>query len=474
MNTILDDNVKSFKDLEKFLFDYLRKVACEIIKEFLEHKDNDLFLNRDKKVYRDKGLRQTTIKSVFGDIVFKRHFYVIEDSTGLKTGVYLLDTKMGLKLSGFYSPFLVDLCLNEVLINSFRKAAENISKYTGEFISAMSVWNITQTAGEYLKYKEKELIKQNKQGKLKGDLETDVLFEEADGVYISLQGRDRGPMKKSIEVKSSIVYTGWEKTGNNRYNLCNKTCISTIDTPIEFRKLREATINSRYNVSANTIRILNADGGAWTKNTNDTGSIFQLDPFHRNKAIKTYIKNKKAERDITDLVCNGEIDEVIEYIEIYINSITDDTQIKDAKTLLQYFKNNYDGMLPYQSKIKLPIPPKNIYYRNMGCMESNINSNVTYRMKHGHRHWSVKGANNMVKLIAAKVNGTLNIVADFLNHRCYENNVINEIKDKIDNNVIVKTRYYEKEGTGYEYQSRGSIAHLGNFGRAMNNTFDFI
>jgi hypothetical protein len=41
----------------------------------LEDYDKELLENRDKKAYRNKGLRETTIKTIYGEVTYKRHVY---------------------------------------------------------------------------------------------------------------------------------------------------------------------------------------------------------------------------------------------------------------------------------------------------------------------------------------------------------------------------------------------------------------
>ena len=46
----------------------------------------------------------------------------------------------------------------------------------------------------------------------------DILYTEADGVWIHLQREDR----THYEVKSGIAYRGWRCVGDNRYELVGK------------------------------------------------------------------------------------------------------------------------------------------------------------------------------------------------------------------------------------------------------------
>ena len=69
-------------------------------------------------------------------------------------------------------------------------------------------------------------------------------------------------------------------------------------------------------------RILNGDGGGWIKDPYDPEVIYQLDPFHIKKAIKDKInRSEEARTDITALYEDGKIDYMLDYIEMYANSV---------------------------------------------------------------------------------------------------------------------------------------------------------
>ena len=49
-----------------------------------------------------------------------------------------------------------------------------------------------------------------KKGKLKGKREVKVLFEESDGLYINMQGKDRKGGSGRKEIKLAVTYEGWK------------------------------------------------------------------------------------------------------------------------------------------------------------------------------------------------------------------------------------------------------------------------
>ena len=80
----------------------------------------------------------------------------------------------------------------------------------------------------------------------------------------------------------------------------------------------------------------------------------------------------------------------------------------NAERLLQYLRNNKDGLIPYyESDIFIPEPPDGLIYRNMGTQENHNCTIMTHRMKGRHASWLIAGANNMAKLLTERENGTL-------------------------------------------------------------------
>lgn len=143
-------------------------------------------------------------------------------------------------------------------------------------------------------------------------------------------------------------------------------------------------------------RILNGDGGGWIKKVKDKDTVFQLDPFHRNRAIRERIHDVRAQKALLKLLEEKDVNGVFEYLEIYRNSLSDDRDIEDTEYLIKYYENNREGVLPYQVQIAdLPKAPECIEYLNLGTMENHIWSIIARRMKHNHTSWSRKGGNHL-------------------------------------------------------------------------------
>ena len=459
MSLMIMESGVTFKELEKKIYAWICQIGREFTKEFLERYDRMLMESRDKKKYRNKGTRQTTVKTVYGEVTYQRTVYEVMEEDGTRRFVYLLDETLELTNVGLISTNMAELLVKGITELSYRECASKVSEMTGQTISAMGVWNVIQALGEKICEEEKELTEDYKKGHLKGEKEVPVLFEEADGVYIKLQGKDRKNARQDkAEMKIGIAYDGWRKTGPNRYALENKVVVAGFSKAKEFHEYREAAIGRMFNLDEVSQRILNADGASWIKKVKDKSTCFQLDPFHRNKAVKEKIRHPKACRDILELLQTEKIEEVFRYLELYRNSLCEEGEIQDVEDLIRYYENNREGLVPYQSQgLELPENPDGLEYRNMGTMENHVWSVLAKRMKHGHRSWSRRGGNHLAKILAKKCSGKLYEVTERLRRPAFEEEKVEELYGEI----LMSAKAPKKDGKGYEYPSIGHLVGLG-------------
>ena len=124
------------------------------------------------------------------------------------------------------------------------------------------------------------------------------------------------------------------------------------------------------------------------------------------------IGNKKAQQEIRELLEKEQIEEMLEYIRIYADSVEspeqEDTRSKKAGELLKYLENNRQGLLPYDRQgAAIPEPPQGIVYKHMGVQENQNCTVITMRMKHRRMRWSAAGANNLAKALYRRENKEL-------------------------------------------------------------------
>lgn len=459
MKSMIEERRISFKSLEQEIFQRKCLEAQEETRELLMRYDKELHAARDTKVFRDKGLRKTVIKTVYGEVEYSRHVYRVIDEHGAVHYEYLLDKVLGMERVGKYSENFIDLLVSDITNESFRGCANSLSEKTGQSISSMGVWNAVQTVGEQLMKEEKDLAKANEAGLVNGEKEVPVLFEEIDGVYLTMQREDRKNSPKGIaEMKVALAYDGWIKESEGRYALDGKVAFAGFSKAEEFHEIREAKIAVEYNLDETKMRILNADGAEWIKDVPDRDTIFQLDPYHRNKEIIKKIPYKLARECIRDYLWEDDIKGLFEYLQTYHDSLTDADEIEKAEDLIRYFKENKKGLISYKrrEKLKLPKSPQGLEYRNMGVMENHVYSMVAQRMKHQHRSWKKKSATNLAKILAKKAEGRLYEVTKPQILKGFDPEQLERMKRE----CLSAAKSTEKVGEGYEYPISGSLVAM--------------
>ena len=137
MDTILIDNLISFKEIEKKIFKYVCEIARDLTRELLEEYDRELMACRDKGAYRSKGTRHTTVKTVYGEVEYERNVYEVKREDGTHEYVYLLDEQLKIEKIGLISQNLAEQLVTGITEKSYRVCADEISTTTGQSISAI-------------------------------------------------------------------------------------------------------------------------------------------------------------------------------------------------------------------------------------------------------------------------------------------------------------------------------------------------
>lgn len=382
----------------------------ELMRRCLEDADEKLSQQRDKKVYRDKGYRKTTIKTEFGEVTYSRHVYaVITGENAPSSTVYLLDKSMGCSKVGLFSDAVCLMAAEAACHKSYRVVASEMNAMTGLNISHESVWRMVQSAGTWARNRADGLSAAAKEESSAGTYATDILYEEMDGVYLSLQGKDRQENGPSKEMKVSIAYSGVCEDASGRRTLANKVSYAGFEPVREFRSHAEGVLADFYDVDSIQQRIFNSDGGAWLQKNMVPGCIYQLDTYHRNKAVRTYVNDPDLQRTILTLLQEKRIPDALEVIEASVESTLDPAEQEKRRRLFSYFKNNRQSLIPHYERDgkKLPAPNDGQKPANCGSMESNIFTIIGSRMKHNRTSWSINGANHLASLLALHHTGQL-------------------------------------------------------------------
>jgi 7,8-dihydro-6-hydroxymethylpterin-pyrophosphokinase len=89
----------------------------------------------------------------------------------------------------------------------------------------------------------------------------------------------------------------------------------------EFYKRKEGLIAATYNVDEIEQRVLGGDGDKWIKRSIDADTVFQLDTFHRNRAILCATRDETERKNMLKLLYAKEITQVFHKQSGWLNRI---------------------------------------------------------------------------------------------------------------------------------------------------------
>ena len=429
-----------FKELEEEFF----KLACNItnamMKDVLEKYDTELMESRDKNRFRHKGKEKTCIKTKTGVIEYERVKYSEHKEDGTRECRYLLDEEIGITtaIGGHVSEGLIEIIIKNISNLSYRACSSMLENSTGITLSSVGIWNIIQQLGIKISDYEKEKIETKKEEKLKeGEKITPVIFQEADGIMIVMQGKDREKRIKEYkrknpeqevpkkvrngELKLGMTYEGWVKESKNRYKLTGKEYISGFMSGDEMAELMKTNIYSKYNSSKIELNVTNSDGASWIKKLVPEKGIYQADTYHLKEKINTHIKEKEDAEKVIKMYWNKEYLEMIDYVEElkykYNGEYEEVIKLDELKKYLTKRKESmrrYNDSEEMKKRLEKYSENTGLKYRNMGCQESNNYSNITRRFKKRRMSWSEKGATNLAKVITTYASESCKNIFEYL------------------------------------------------------------
>lgn len=480
---ILTKKSVSFKDLEQICFKIACEFAKELLKSMLKEYDNQLMDKRDKKQYRNKGFKGTTIKTVVGEVGYDRRMYIDKETN---KSIFLMDEQLGIKGIGDVSENVIELIVDTIKELSYRACATTVSNATGISISSVAIWNIIQSLGKQIKENEEHKVKAYEEGMLEeGTKEIEVLYQEADGVMIYTQGKDRKeqydkykkehpneevPKKtRNVEIKLGMTYEGWKKVGKNRYELVGKEYVVGYMTGEKMAQITNANLYNKYKMDKVKIRALNSDGGSWIQKLKTEKTIVQADPYHFQEKISACIEDEEDVKKMKQLYYKRQYREMMKFInELKYKCGGECEQIKKLEALEKYCTKRKTQMKRYNEdeKIKLKLSELSkktgLKYRNMGCQESNNYSILTRRMKHKRMIWSKEGSENIAKVIVVRASeSTKNMICKYSFKQLPKEfrNYAEKYVQEIENNIKLLKKRREKVRGVYDFKT-GTL--LGN------------
>jgi hypothetical protein len=443
----------TFSEMELLCFRAALEYACRLMEKMIGHANAAMgeSYKEEGYEYAKFGTRKTTIKTMMGPVTVVRAYCRRTSlSTGEEEFFYPLDEYISSDSIGLVSKNLAIRCATAICEMSYRETAGQITTLTGQDISWQTVWTVVQELAGRLR--QSEMVPEA--GEKRGDIK--VLYEEADGVWISLQGADRkkleaerkkqegnrkkqdvGHKRKPVkaEMKVAVDYTGWDKIAPKRFARRNPQYVASFDFDDLLRR-KEARLNAAYDMDEVVARMTSGDGASWVRDLNsnaDETVFFQLDQYHINSALKKANLTDGQYETVLDFLRSRDYAPMLHYIRDLIYDTPEGKDKERLIALFKYYANNRKALTPI---IERPECQKYLALsetetiRRLGTMESTICNVITMRMKHRKMSFSIKGASNLATLLCYKREGVLEEKIAGLTKEKYLSGLLSELLEE--------------------------------------------
>ena len=393
MNSLTDfitslDNIDSLYDLENEVIKGIQRLFGVVVGTYLEALDDYIF-NTKQDGYQVINKQPRTINFVFGEVGFKRRYYLCPD--GKK--VFLLEKKLKLEGKKRLSPYLRSVIASLSQTTTMRNTANVINLLTHNSISAWSVDLIAREIGAKVA---EETAKD--ESKPEPDLRSvDNLVVEGDAVAV--KSKDKGNI---INFHHYRIYERQRHSFTNRYD------ITDLSGEVASKRLLKY-LSNHYDLKSCTI-FFSSDAGPGFEpatmlnlGTGAKKTEFVLDRYHALRKIKITLGHFN---DLTPKALSAfrhyDKDKLTIILDTYESQIVDDNQLNQLSRLRNYLDRNW-------KYIAFPRDRRYKSVGNFGSIESSHRA-FTYRLKKQGRSWSKDGLKGMLALLEAHVNGRLGSV----------------------------------------------------------------
>ena len=371
------------KDISEFVIEVKKtmdQVGTVLAKEALEMMDSLVKCDSRRKQnwYVHEKSAPNTLATVFGEVHYQRTYYKHKTEKEYR---YLSDELMGIdaydKMDVSLKARLIEEAIDTPYARSGRKAAETLE------ISSQSVMNSIRELGSV----------SNNEVKISRPKETaKTLYIEADEDHVALQSGG------CAEPRLVYVHEGKKKVGKDRFQLQNVRYFGGMYKESEELWNEVADyIDCAYDYEQIEKIYLSGDGASWIKSGAGiiNKSIFVLDRYHLNKAIKAagaHLEN--AEIEIWRAIKREDKEYLKVVFETILDSTEAETKAEAVRTAKTYIMNHWENI-------------KHHYSRDYsGCSaEGHISHIYSDRLSSRPLGWSRDGVDQMARLRVFAANG---------------------------------------------------------------------
>lgn len=393
-----------FAALEQGVQRVLQQAGQALVAAALEHWDDRLYATREDAVTVVRKAPRT-VQTVFGPVTFRRR--TVQDR---RTGARYcpLDQALGIPARARLSPTVQTLAVQCALETSYHGAARLLQALLPQ-VDAMTVWHAVQRVGAAERAAQRAVRRaQWERGQTAaGARRVDTLYVESDGVWV------RGREKPAHEIKLGVAYEGKtaappsERAGApaasgpapapaGRRRLVGRQVYAGVESATAFWETAVAVWSQTWDWSTVQTTHCGSDGAAWCQRGLDylPGAVHHLDPYHLRRALRTACGHDPA---LMQRVATGMTQGDWHAVETALTTAATrsrGTQRHALQAFQQYLRTHWNGI------VRTATP-------SLGAIEGQVYHRVATRLKRRGARWSARGADHLVRLLAARANGTL-------------------------------------------------------------------
>lgn len=373
----------AIEELEGGLASLNQSLQVSLGAMIFEMLDAKIHQHRSKR-WRSLGTTKRSLLTECGEIHFRRHVYRDEEGRRLTPLDLLLDiapyARNSKKIEAMGACLAAD--------SSYRRAAQLLSYAIKQELSPSTLCRMVQRVGKKIQAWEAE-------EQCPGQVSAPVLYCEADGVYIHLQGE----AKRKAEVKVGVFYTGKTAIAERRFRCNNKvvTCqlgLSTQDWQVHLRELAFR----HYNFDTVKMAVVGGDGANWVQNSFDLlglPTVHLLDRFHVLRSLKRGFASVLNTSDLSKTLFTKGFDEIAPQLKAALSKKDSQLRKRQADTYA-YLSAHRDSLLNLDQRGLA------CSFSSLGVMEGNVDKLVRQRMRGRGLSWSLDGAQAMLAVLRHK------------------------------------------------------------------------
>jgi len=404
----IDEEDFSFGLLEKEIYELGLSVAKRVLEGVLAILDDRIRVGRHRKEFENRGKGEKYLVTRMGDIRYSRTRYHDRSAGGYR---YLLDEALGLEKRQTISLGRRRLEAKlAVTMGSYRSAVSELEESTGSSRSHEAIRGVVLEEGERIRKVQRYQLQReyDLDSSYAGEL-NDVVYVEADGTQIHHQRSDRRK-GKGLEVKVGICYTGKRRRyrgGSGKAKLLeNKYTYLDITSGPAFMEDMSLVAEREVGLSRAKHVMVGGDGDPWIRKgmcINFAGAHYKLCDYHLNKQVTVALSGMVGlKRRVKSHLGNYDVSDALAALWDGAVRCTDSKQFDKLIKLYNYIDSNREGIWDVSQFCDGEV---GVDIERLGGVENNVDNAVAERFKkHGYR-WSYAGAQSLLKVQQALVNG---------------------------------------------------------------------